>query len=62
MEASHLNETFTDAEVRDEVIARANEDMFAKSEEIKKFLNILNDTEKKSFVGKVKEVLHNLKD
>lgn len=62
MEDAHPGEKFTDAEVRDEVIARASEDMFAKSEEIKKFLNTLTDSEKKSFVEKVKEILQNVKE
>ena len=62
MEAAHPGEKFTDAEVRDEVIARASEDMFAKSEEIKKFLSTLTDSEKKSFVEKVKEILQNVKE
>ena len=62
MEAAHPDATFTDAEVRDEVIARASEDMFAKSEEIKKFLDSLTETEKKSFVDKIKEILNNIKE
>lgn len=62
MEDAHPGEKFTDAEVRDEVIARASEDMFAKSEEIKNFLNTLTDSEKKSFVEKVKEILQNVKE
>lgn len=52
----------TEEEARDEIIARASEDMFAKSEEIKKFLNTLTDSEKKSFVEKVKEILQNVKE
>lgn len=62
METAHPSITYTDAEVRDEVIARASEDMFAKSEEIKKFLNSLTENEKKSFVDKVKEILNNIKE
>ena len=62
MEAAHPDATYTDAEVRSEVIARASEDMFANSNEIKKFLNTLTDSEKKSFVNKVKEILQNIKE
>lgn len=62
MEAAHPGEKFTDAEVRDEVIARASEDMFANSKEIKQFLDTLTDSEKKSFVERVKEILQNVKE
>ena len=61
LEKAHPNETFTDEEVRDEVIARASEDMFGKSEVVREFLDTLSNDEKKRFVDKVKEIFQKLK-
>lgn len=52
----------TDKEVRREVIARASEDMLALSEEGKKFFESMTESEQKTFVGKIKEVIRNIKD
>ena len=62
MEAAHPGVKYTDAEVRDEVIARACEDMLAMSKEGKELFNSLSENEKKSFVDKVKDIIQNLKD
>lgn len=62
MEKAHPGKHFTDAEVRAEVVARANEDMLTKSKEFKKFFESLSDTEKKTFIDKAKGILHELKE
>lgn len=64
LEAKHPGEKFTDDQVRDEVIARASEDMFGQSKEISKFLesNTLTESEKKTFVEKVKEFFLQIKE
>lgn len=50
----------TDDGARDEIIARACEDMLKMSEEGKKLFNSLSESEKKTFIDKVKEILANL--
>ena len=62
MKKAHPGKHFTDAEVRAEVVARANEDMLTKSKEFKKFFESLSDTEKKTFIDKAKGILHELKE
>lgn len=62
MQKAHPGVNYTDAQVRDEVIARASEDMLGKSEVIKGFVDTLSTNEKKTFVEKIKEILQNIKD
>ena len=62
MEENHPGHEFSDQEVRDEVIARACEDMLAMSEEGKNLFNSLSATEQKTFVEKIQEIIQNLKD
>ncbi len=62
MQKNHPNSKFTVEEVRDEVIARACEDMLAMSEEGKKIFNSLSETEQKSFVDKIKDIIQDLKN
>ncbi len=62
MEAAHPGETYSDEDVRDEVIARASEDMLGMSETMREFVDTLTDTEKRTFVDKVKEILQKLKE
>lgn len=50
----------TDDGARDEIIARACEDMLKMSEEGKRLFNSLSESEKKTFIDKVKEILANL--
>lgn len=62
MQENHPDKEFSDEEVRDEVIARACEDMLAMSEEGKKLFDSLSETEKKTFVEKIQEIIQNLKE
>lgn len=62
MEKSHPGKKISPQDVRDEVIARACEDMLAMSEEGKKLFNSLSETEQKTFVEKIQEIIQNLKD
>ncbi len=62
MEENHPNHTFSEEEVRDEVIARSCEDMLSMSEEGKKLFNSLNAAEQKTFIEKIQEIIQNLKD
>ena len=62
LEKNHPNEKISDETVRDEVIARACEDMLAMSEEGKKIFNSLSESEQKTFVDKIKDIIQNLKD
>jgi DNA-binding ferritin-like protein (Dps family) len=62
LEKAHPGVNYTDAQVRDEVVARASEDMLGKSEVIKGFVDSLSNEEKKTFVDKVKEFLRNIKE
>lgn len=62
LEKNHPNENISDETVRDEVIARACEDMLAMSEEGKKIFNSLSESEQKTFVDKIKDIIQNLKN
>jgi len=62
IEKNHPNEEISDETVRDEVIARACEDMLAMSEEGKKIFNSLSESEQKTFVDKIKDIIQNLKN
>ena len=61
MEKAHPGTQYTDAQVRDEVIARASEDMLAKSETIQGFVDTLSTDEKKTFIQKIKDILRDIK-
>ena len=52
----------TEKEARSEIIARACEDMLSMSEQGKKMFNSLSESEQKTFVGKIKEIIQNLKN
>lgn len=52
----------SDEDARDEIIARASEDLFKMSEEGKKIFDSLSEAEKKTLVGKIKELIQNLVD
>ena len=52
----------TEKEARSEIIARACEDMLSMSEQGKKMFNSLSESEQKTFVDKIKELIQNLKD
>lgn len=62
MQENHPDYEFSEQEVRDEVIARACEDMLAMSEEGKKLFNSLSAAEQKTFVEKIQEIIQNLKE
>jgi len=62
LEKNHPNEKISDETVRDEVIARACEDMLAMSEEGKKIFESLSESEQKTFVDKIKDIIQNLKN
>lgn len=49
-----------DAYARDEIIARACEDMLSMSEEGKKMFNSMSESEQKSFVAKIKELINDI--
>ena len=53
---------YTDKDARREVIARASEDMLALSEEGKKIFESLTESEQKTFVDKIKEVIQDIKN
>lgn len=52
----------SDEDARDEIIARASEDLFKMSEEGKKIFESLSGSEQKTLVGKIKELIQNLVD
>ncbi|MEE1351495.1 MAG: hypothetical protein UHM23_05535, partial [Clostridia bacterium] len=52
----------SDDAARDEIIARASEDLFKMSEEGKKIFDSLSETEKKTLVEKIKDIIKNLVD
>ena len=52
----------SDDAARDEIIARACEDLFKMSEEGKKIFDSLSEAEKKTLVGKIKKLIQNLVD
>lgn len=49
-------------EARSEIIARACEDMLSMSEQGKKMFNYLSESEQKTLVGKIREIIQNLKN
>ena len=49
-------------EARSEIIARACEDMLSMSEQGKKMFNSLSESEQKTLVGKIREIIQNLKN
>lgn len=61
-----LNDALVDSKrievARSEIIARACEDMLSMSEQGKKMFNSLSESEQKTFVEKIKELIQNLKD
>ena len=62
MEKAHPGVKYSDEDVRDEVIARACEDMLSMSEEGKKIFDKMSESEKKTFLDKIKEIIQNLMD
>lgn len=62
MQTTHPDAVYSDAEVRDEVVARASEDMLARTETMQKFVDTLPNAEKKTFIEKVKEILQGIKE
>ena len=54
--------TATEKEARSEIMARACEDMLSMSEQGKKMFNSLSESEQKTFVDKIKELIQNLKN
>lgn len=61
LEKSHPDQKFTDEYVREEVIARASEDMLVNSKTMQDFVETLSAKEQKTFIDKVKEILLNIK-
>lgn len=53
---------YTDDQARDEIIARACEDLFAMSEEGRKIFDSLSENEQKTLTEKIKEIIKNLVD
>ena len=53
---------YSDKEARSEIIARACEDILSMSEHGKKMFNSLSESEKKTFAGKIKEIIQNFND
>ncbi|MBR5552265.1 MAG: hypothetical protein IKV98_00280 [Clostridia bacterium] len=56
-----VGKSYTEEDAIHEIVARASEDMFAKSEAVQEILDSLTDEEKQTFVGKVKEILAQFK-
>lgn len=52
----------SDEDARDEIIARASEDLFKMSEEGKKIFDSLSESEKKTLTKKIKKIIRNLID
>ena len=52
----------SDEDARDEIIARASEDLFKMSEEGKKIFDSLSESEKKTLTEKIKKIIRNLID
>jgi len=61
LEAKHGKKA-TEKLARSEIIARACEDMLARSEQGKKMFASLSESEQKTFIEKIKEVIQNLKE
>ena len=61
MEKAHPGVNYTDAEVREEVIARACEDMLVNTEMFKKCCESMTESERKTFIDKIKEIIQNIK-
>lgn len=57
-----LDREVTAEEARDEIIARACEDLLSMSEEGKKLFNSLSESEQKTLVDKIKDIIAQLKD
>ena len=53
---------YTDDQARDEVIARACEDLFSMSEEGRKIFNSLSESEQKTLTEKIKNIIKNIVD
>ena len=57
-----LGKEVTAEDARDEIVARACEDLLSMSEEGKKLFNSLSESEQKTLVDKVKDIIAKLKD
>ncbi|MBR3968365.1 MAG: hypothetical protein IKJ93_02130, partial [Clostridia bacterium] len=62
MEKTHPGVVYTDAEVREEVIARACEDMLANTETFRECLGTMTESEKRTLLDKVREIIKNIKE
>ena len=62
MTRNHPDMKVTEEMAIDEIVARGCEDMLSNSEKARELLDSLSESEKKTFVGKVKEIFNNLKE
>lgn len=62
MASAHADMEATAEGAVDEIVARACEDMLSNSKKAREFLDGLSESERKSFIDKVKETYHNLID
>ena len=60
MKAAHPDMEVTSEDAVDELVARACEDMLSNSNEARKLLNRMSESEQQSFIEKVKETFENL--
>ena len=60
LDRTHKDKKHTEKDAINEIVARACEDMLAMSKEGRKLFDSMTEEEKKTFVGKVKEILENL--
>lgn len=62
MNEKHPEREWTEEDARDEIIARACEDLLKMSKEGKKIFNSLSESEQKTLVDKIKELIQNIAD
>ena len=60
LDRTHKDKKHTEKDAINEIVARACEDMLSMSKEGRKLFDSMTEEEKKTFVGKVKEILENL--
>lgn len=61
LDKQHKGKKHTAEDATDEIVARACEDMLAMSKEGRKMFASMSEEEQKTFIGKVKEIIENLK-